>query len=119
MIYGLGLSRIAQTHIRSARMLTDAMNIFSCEPHNDLLSERGDNEAYAMAEPGRQYAVYFPDGGSVTIDLSAASGELSARWLDISNSRWTGEVALSSGTAATMQAPGPGHWAVLIKGTTR
>ena len=33
-----------QTHIRSARMLTDAMNVFRCEPHNDLLSQRGDNE---------------------------------------------------------------------------
>ena len=100
-------------------MLTDAMNVFRCEPHNDLLSERGDNEAYAMAELGRQYAVYFPGGGSVTIDLSATSGELSARWLDISNSRWTGEVALGGGAAATLQAPGRGHWAVLIKGTAR
>jgi len=114
IIYGLGLGSVARTHIRSLRTLTDAINVFACKPHNDLLSDRNDNEAYAMAEPGRQYAVYFPDGGSVKIDLSAVPSQLRARWLDISNGRWTREAALRGGAAATLQAPGRGHWAILI-----
>jgi pimeloyl-ACP methyl ester carboxylesterase len=59
----LGLSEDAQIHIKSLRLLTDAMNVFVCEPRNDLLGDRSPNEAYCLAEPGRQYAVYFPDGG--------------------------------------------------------
>ena len=117
IIYGLGLGSIAQTHIRSLRTLTDAMNVFACEPHNDLLSERNDNEAYAMVGPGRQYAVYFPNGGLVKINLSAARGQLRSTWLDISNSRWMRETVVRGGAAATLQAPGQGHWAVLIKAT--
>jgi hypothetical protein len=72
-----------------------------------------------MAEPGRQYAVYFPDGGSVKIDLFAAPGQLRSRWLDISNGRWMREAVVRGGAAATLQAPGRGHWAVLIKATTK
>ena len=34
---GHGLNETAQTHIRSGRMLVDAIDIFSMEPHNDLL----------------------------------------------------------------------------------
>ena len=52
------------------RILTDSMPIFTCEPHSDLLSNRAENEAYVIANLGQEYAVYFPNGGSVNIDLS-------------------------------------------------
>ena len=113
--YGLGLSRKAQAHIRSMRMLTGSMDIFACEPHNDLLSNRKPNAAYATASPGREYAVYVPNGGSVDLDLSTAQGPLKARWLDISQSQWTKEEVLKGGRTVTLRAPGTGHWAVLIR----
>ena len=47
------------------------MNVFTCGPHNDLLSNRAENEAYAFTNPGQEYAVYFPNGGSVNINLNA------------------------------------------------
>jgi hypothetical protein len=75
-------------HIKSLRMLTDAMHVFGCAPRNDLLSDRQPNEAYCLAEPGRQYAVYFPDGGEVSLDVSASKGTLQLRWLDIARSVW-------------------------------
>ncbi|MBA7708930.1 hypothetical protein ES703_117835 [subsurface metagenome] len=112
---GIGLSDVAQTQIRSTRMLTDAMNIFAMLPRNDLLSEREENEAYALAEVGKQYAIYFPDGGEVKIDLSAASGKLHARWFNIGKSRWANEQKLRGGKVATLNAPSSGQWAVLIK----
>ena len=113
-VCGFGLSQPAQTTIRSLRMLTDAMNIFVCEPRNDLLSDRSSNEAYCLAEPGRQYAVYFPDGGSVTLDLSAAEGNLQMRWLDIVAGEWVHEDTVDGGGDATLTAPGDGDWAVVI-----
>lgn len=71
------------------RMITDKMNIFTCEPHNDLLSDRDSNEAYCIANPGKEYAVYFPDGGEVTLDIGSLKKPAAVRWLDIMKSQWT------------------------------
>ncbi len=65
------------------------------EPRSDLLSHREENEAYAMAEPGVQYAVYFTGHGDglVQIDLSAASGNLIERAIDFHLCTLTGMTA--------------------------
>jgi hypothetical protein len=111
---GLGLSEMAQRHIRSMRMFSDAMNVFSCAPHNDLLSDRAANEAYCLAEVGEQYAVYFPNGGAVKLDLSALPGPRQVRWLDIARSAWQEPQTVTDGKTLELKAPGQGHWAVLI-----
>ena len=112
--WGLGLSPRAQATIRGARMLTDAMDLFVCAPRPDLLSDRGENEAYCMAEPGKQYAVYFPDGGAVTVDISQAKGTQQVRWLDIDRSRWHRRQTVTGGGALELETPGKGHWAALV-----
>ena len=116
---GIGLNETAQTHIKSMRSLTDKMDIFTCEPHNDLLSNRTENSAYAIAKPGREYAVYFPSGGSVDINLSSAettdTKTLTIRWLDIGKSEWTREMIIRFSESMTLTAPTEDHWAVLIQ----
>ncbi len=121
---GLGLNKIAQAHIKSMRMLTDAMDIFTCEPHNDLLENRSWNEAYCTANRGVEYAVFFPDGGNVLLDVSAASGRpLSVRWLDIRKCQWTSELApadtaaqIENGDHLRLITPTEeGYWAALIQ----
>lgn len=84
--WGLGLGPRAQTTIRSARMLVDSFDFLASQPSNELLSKRAENEAYTRACPGQQYAVYFPDGGEVKLDVSETEGNLQLRWLDIENS---------------------------------
>jgi hypothetical protein len=72
------------------RMLLDRLDIMRSEPHNDLLTNRSWNEAYCTAIPGEAYAVFFPDGGNVWLDVSAADIEtLRVDWLDIRASRWS------------------------------
>jgi len=119
---GLGLNAIAQAHIRSLRMLTDEIHVFSCEPHNDLLQNRSWNEAYCLANPGKEWAVFFPDGGNVLLDVSHAGGKrLALRWLDIRRSTWHEEI---SGEALAVDADGflrlvtpteEGYWAALVQ----
>lgn len=113
---GLGLSAIAQAHIRSMRMLTDAMTLFTCQPHNDLLRNRSWNEAYCTANPGVEYAVFFPDGGDVLLDVTAAAGKpITVRWLDIRQSRWREAVTEPSEQFLRLRTPAEeGYWAALV-----
>jgi hypothetical protein len=79
-----------------------------------LLSERSSNEAYCFAEMGNQYAVYFPNGGRVKLDLSAAKGTLQLRWLDIDRNTWQEAQTVRGGGTLELNTPGKGHWAALI-----
>jgi hypothetical protein len=117
---GLGLSEAARAHIRSARMLTDALGVFASRPANELLARRGENEAYCLAHPAGRWAVFFPDGGDVDLDASAAAGKtLAIRWLDIPASRWAAPAEDVPATPATrLKAPAAGCWAALAATTT-
>ena len=112
--FGLGLSPRAQSIIASMREIGNAMEFVRTKPRNDLLSDRSANEAYCLAEPGRQYALYFPDGGEVKLDVSAVPGSLEVRWLDINRSRWQEPETVPGGGTLESQAPAKGHWGVVI-----
>jgi hypothetical protein len=111
---GIGLSETAQAVIRGVRELSDRMAWFDAAPHNDLLGEREENEAYCRARPGREHAVYFPDGGAVTLDLGALDGDASLTWLEVIESRWSKPRAVQGGDALLLETPGPGHWIALV-----
>lgn len=117
--FGLGLTPRGQADIKSMRMLTDAMNIFTMSPDNSLLAGRAENEAYAMVEADEQFAVYFTGEAdrSVQIDLGKAAAPLTKRWLDIERSAWGTPTTISGAGRHTLTTPGPGQWAVLIKKT--
>jgi hypothetical protein len=114
---GLALSELARAHIRSMRTFTDELGIFTCEPRPDLIrDEMGwGTEAYCLADPGRAYAVCFPNGGAVQLDCSAAEGDVSMRWLDVRASRWTHEEREPAGDGTWLSAPSGAFWAVLIR----
>jgi hypothetical protein len=95
-------------------MLTDEMDVFTCAAHNDLLSDRNPNEAYCMANPGEEYAVYFPNSGEVTLDVSSSKEPAKVRWLDISASKWEKPEIFKGGKNVTLQPPGDGLWVVLV-----
>jgi len=114
---GLGLSDKAQANIRSMRLLTGDMNVFQCAAHNDLLSDRSPNEAFCIANPGKEYAVYFPDGGNILLDISGLRQPATLRWLDIMNSRWSEPEKIERGGTLVLRCPAAGYWAVLVRGT--
>jgi len=113
---GLGLSDRAKPHIRSMRLLTSELDIFNCTPdaQSKLLSDRSDNEAFLTCIADKQYALYFPDGGQVTLDLSNAQGSFAVKWLDILNSRWTDQRSAPGGRPTSFACPGKSHWACLL-----
>jgi hypothetical protein len=113
--WGLGLGPLSQKTIRNGRMFADSFDIFASSPNNDLLSEREENEAYALANIGQQYAVYFPNGGEVILDVSTMQGSLEVRWLDIENSAWQESQQVEGNGSLPLQTPGDGHWLVVIQ----
>jgi hypothetical protein len=111
---GLGLHHQAQLNIRSARMLTEAMNVFSAEPRNDLLAEREENEAYCLARPGEAYAVYFPAGGAVVLEAATAGNGYEARWLAIDETRWLQPIIIKGAGSIALKAPDERPWVVVL-----
>ena len=113
---GLGLDPEAQAHLRSMRQLTDALDVFTCEPHPELLSDRQENTAFCLADPGRAYAVVFVNRGSCSLDISVMTGKaLQIRWLDIASSQWSEPEALIPVTGSLfLQPPSSGFQVVLI-----
>ncbi|MEC8892283.1 MAG: hypothetical protein VX901_03040 [Candidatus Poribacteria bacterium] len=112
---GLGLGPLACRHLKSMRMLTDNIRIFSCQPSNHLLSNRRENQAYALANIGKEVVVYFPEGGTIDIDLSLFDADLTLQWLDINQSEWLNQMSVHGGKVVALTTPSQGHWAVLIR----
>ena len=114
--FSIGLNELAQTQIRSARMFQEKFDVFRAEPDvkSELLSYRDENEAYLAYTPGEQYAVFFPDGGSVRLQTNISEVK-SVEWLEIDKSRWSsGEIKIEN-DALLLEPPGNGQWIALIK----
>ena len=113
--FGVGLNELAKTHIRSARMLSEMVNIFDARPDNSVLGDRSADEAFCLASPGKEYTLYFPAGGEVLLDLGSIQGDVEIVWLDILNSRWLDVEPGKGGEQSRLSTPGEGQWAAVIR----
>ncbi|MCA9450462.1 MAG: hypothetical protein KC931_25295, partial [Candidatus Omnitrophica bacterium] len=110
---GLGLDEKAQASLKSMRGLLDRIDPIGCEPHNDLLLDREENEAYCFAHPGVEYAVYFPKEGTVRLALPDSSDKWRIEWVNILSSEWKPAEQIETGEPVVLTSPG-NHWAVVI-----
>ena len=115
----LGITTPAQNTIKAVRDVTNALDIFSCSVRNDLLSSRSSGEAFCLANPGSEYAVYFSDGGNVTLDVSATSSSstLAIKWYNVGSRSWNSPITKSGGGNFILNCSGSGKWAVVITAT--
>ena len=111
--FGLGLSPRAQKIIRSISMITSNIDFVRMEPRNDLLMNRSENEAYLLAEPGKQYAIYFPNGGTVTLQTDLSTDQLQYRWINLDNAEWS-DSTVAAPEFPNFNTPDNGHWVVVI-----
>jgi hypothetical protein len=92
---------------------------FEATRHDDALTPLGDD--YVLAKPREAYAVYLPNGGTTTLDLSGATGRFEVKWY---NPRAGG--ALRDGSVRTVEGGGARalgqppsdaakDWAVLVR----
>ena len=111
---GNGLKPIAQASIRAVRKVEQQVKFWDVQPHMGLLGSREEDEAYLAADPGKQYVLYFTDGGSVTLDLRKHNGQFELQWIDIGTGEWGPEDTVRGGEKVKIQAPGKGDRVVTI-----
>ena len=112
---GQGLNDKARHVIRSMRDLSTKVNVFESVPYNELLADREPGEAYCMVLPGRDFVVYFPDGGSVNLYISALSGTASLQWCNVLKAEWSEAESVDPLLNVRLKCPGEGHWIALVK----
>ena len=79
-----------------SRLFAERINLKEMVPRPELSST-----GYCLAQGGKEYAVYVPGGGDVTVDLSGASGEFDLEWFDPT----TGTTAQGGSTAGGVVSP--------------
>ncbi len=108
---GIGLGKLAQTNIRSMRMLEESIDIFSFRPANEFLSDRAGNEAYCMTNDQGDFLLYFPLGGMVKFNIPEA--QYTTQSLRISKSLWIGPKMIAF--PGIMAAPHDEPWVFVIQ----
>jgi hypothetical protein len=112
---GQGLNEIAQAVIKSIRMVVEQTDFFNGRPMNQLLFNRAENEAYCRAVAGKEYIVYFTDGGEVKLNVEGTGGQFEIRWLSVLDSEWTETKSVSGIDRLTLSCPGAGHYIAVVK----
>lgn len=109
---GQGLNENAQAVIKTIRELSMKMDFLNAAPHNDLLQNREPNEAYCRAIPDKEYAIYFTDGGEVSLKTELENANI--EWVNVLDNEWHEPQTKSFSGNKTITCPGEGHWIVLI-----
>jgi len=92
------------------------MNLAAMAPRGKLAST-----GYCLARPAKrdaEYLVYLPKGGSVTVDVSAAAGELAVEWFDPAKGKAARAKAVRGGAKRTFKPPFPGEAVLYLDGRT-
>ena len=117
---GLGLGELAQTHLKAARMFTQAYDLTTARPTwEPFTKDRAANEAFASVRDtaaGPVHAILFPGKGDLTLQLPARD-RWQVRWLDIAAATWHDPVSLTpDGRALQLTTPsGEGPWLALVE----
>lgn len=111
---GLGLAEAVVATLKAARQMESLVKAWDVVPANELLDDRQPNEAYLTASPGKQYVVYFTDGGSVRLDLSQHDRAFRLRWIDLASAKLQDKGPVHGGAHVALEAPGKGGWLAVV-----
>ncbi len=76
------------------------VNLVKMAPENDLASS-----GYCLAEKGKEYLIYLPEGDEVTIDLGEASHDLSVEWFNPNTAETIKAGGIAGGQTRTLKSP--------------
>ena len=105
--YAIVLARPAMGHTRA---YAERMNLAAMTPRNELSSTE-----YCLASPGKEYLVYLPDGGEVTVDVSAAKGAMAVEWFNPRTAEKRAGEKVAGGAKRQFQAPFKGDAVLYLR----
>jgi hypothetical protein len=70
--------------------------------------------AWVLAEPGQSYVAYLYNGGTLRLDLRAASGTFDARWYDPRAGGFRAAGSVGGGQERSFAAPAGGDWTLYL-----
>ena len=83
------------------RRFANRMDLGRSIPHPELSSTR-----YCLADPGNEYLVYLPEGGTARIDLSGTEGNYSVEWfIPLTNRTVIGPKSVEGGGFIEIEPP--------------
>lgn len=111
---GLGLNESAQENIKSARMFVDTFDIFAAEPAPKRLENRSENGSFCLAAGEKEFAVYFPHAGAVTLVLGQSTQSVTLQWLHTSKGVWSEPKPHDVSGRIHLKTPKEGSWVVRV-----
>ncbi len=93
----------ARRAMGQTRRVAERVNLAALTPRGGLASS-----VYCLAAPGKEYLVYLPNGGAVTVDLTAAAGQLYVEWIHPVEGTDIRAESVAGGGKRVLQAPFPG-----------
>ena len=98
-----------RTAMGHTRTVAERINLAEMIPHGELASS-----GYCLAQPGKEYLFYFPEGGQVKVDLSGMKGSASARWFNPRDGRFGKVFRVDGGGWRELAAPDEKDWVLHI-----
>jgi hypothetical protein len=92
--------------------LANQMNLATMTPRNSLATS---GYCLANARKGGEYLVYLPEGGEVTVDLSATPGKLAVEWFNPAKGAAKAGGKTDGGARAKFKAPSAGEAVLRLK----
>src|SRR4029077_7900645 len=96
--------------MRFALKYSQLVDLSSMSPSSESCSS-----GYCLINPGREYLVYLPTGGTVRVDLSAASGSFVVSWFSPLTGRTTSGGTVSGGIPILFTSPIDGDAVLYLK----
>jgi hypothetical protein len=87
-----------------------ALPFWKMEPY-----EGATGDAVTLAETGKNYVAYLPHGGRVTLDLSAVTAPLTARWFDPRKGKYLEPIPVENNGRRDFNAPDSQDWVLQIQ----
>jgi len=110
---GQGINQTAQHVIKSMSIVLAETDFFGAVPDNRLLLNRSENEAFCRAIPGKEYVIYFPDGGQISL---ASGANCTVNWIPVLDGEMQDKIGLSAKDGQVeITSPGPGNWIAIVK----
>ena len=96
-------------YLGDTRTYAQRLNLTKAVPSVELATSR-----YCLAVPGEQYLVYLPEGGALTVDLSAARGDLPVEWFNPATGEAQAGPSVAGGAPRSVSAPFAGDAVVYL-----